>query len=492
MLVASVTFLISLYINNSIILFRTIAPTEKNITSGIILNFNFTPKENLSVLSPYGKHWLYPRKACSCEFGMKSKLLESYFKKKDKVSVKKRRSLEYAHYKKRNELPLKQIIIAEANSPLSYPSQGVEVKPLYSIVIPGLGVHELQREIITVTLKASKGVFNTIVDVPEDSVHGSGEKEMTITSPSLDIVNAILKHVTYTSTVYHINSADLVHFQFEKHLAIFSIAIRQPTLPRLFDPGPANSINSLVTIITKTFYRYHKLQNLINSIRAFYPEIQIIIADDNKYTEKIEGQNIEQYFMPFAKGWFAGRNLAASQVTTKYLLWVDDDFFFTKKTKIEKLVDVLENTTLDLVGASVNGRRFLHKLWYEQGDDDGDCLFLQPGTYQALDGFPNCEITSCVVNFFMARTEKVWSVGFDPRLSRIAHPEFFIDGLGQLSVGSCSDVVIGHQSKGEPSNQTLAGLEKTYKTFRRKSQTIFKKSLYYFKNHLKCIVGRNR
>uniref|UniRef100_A0A4W3K770 Glycosyltransferase 2-like domain-containing protein n=1 Tax=Callorhinchus milii TaxID=7868 RepID=A0A4W3K770_CALMI len=379
-----------------------------------------------------------------------------------------------------DHLPLKQIIIAEANSPLSYPSQGVEVKPLYSIVIPGYKLSTFPGQ---VTLKASKGVFNTIVDVPEDSVHGSGEKEMTITSPSLDIVNAILKHVTYTSTVYHINSADLgrnTHILFISfHTASFML-------------GTPNSINSLVTIITKTFYRYHKLQNLINSIRAFYPEIQIIIADDNKYTEKIEGQNIEQYFMPFAKGWFAGRNLAASQVTTKYLLWVDDDFFFTKKTKIEKLVDVLENTTLDLVGASVNGRRFLHKLWYEQGDDDGDCLFLQPGTYQALDGFPNCEITSCVVNFFMARTEKVWSVGFDPRLSRIAHPEFFIDGLGQLSVGSCSDVVIGHQSKGEPSNQTLAGLEKTYKTFRRKSQTIFKKSLYYFKNHLKCIVGRNR
>ena len=49
------------------------------------------------------------------------------------------------------------------------------------------------------------------------------------------------------------------------------------------------------------------------------------------------------------KGWFAGRNLAVSQVTTKYVLWVDDDFIFTSSTKLEKLVDVLERTTLDLV-----------------------------------------------------------------------------------------------------------------------------------------------
>lgn len=49
------------------------------------------------------------------------------------------------------------------------------------------------------------------------------------------------------------------------------------------------------------------------------------------------------------QGWFAGRNLAVSQVTTKYVLWVDDDFIFTANTKLEKMVDILEKTTLDLV-----------------------------------------------------------------------------------------------------------------------------------------------
>lgn len=52
------------------------------------------------------------------------------------------------------------------------------------------------------------------------------------------------------------------------------------------------------------------------------------------------------------QGWFAGRNLAVSQVTTKYVLWVDDDFIFTPRTRLEKLVDVLERTSLDLVRGS--------------------------------------------------------------------------------------------------------------------------------------------
>lgn len=48
----------------------------------------------------------------------------------------------------------------------------------------------------------------------------------------------------------------------------------------------------------------------------------------------------ETCFLP--QGWFAGRNLAVSQVTTKYFLWLDDDFEFTENTKIEKLVEVME------------------------------------------------------------------------------------------------------------------------------------------------------
>lgn len=57
-------------------------------------------------------------------------------------------------------------------------------------------------------------------------------------------------------------------------------------------------------------------------------------------------------FVSSYQGWFAGRNLAISQVTTKYYLWVDDDFLFTENTKIEKLVEVLEKTNLDMVWKS--------------------------------------------------------------------------------------------------------------------------------------------
>lgn len=64
-------------------------------------------------------------------------------------------------------------------------------------------------------------------------------------------------------------------------------------------------------------------------------------------------EQIEKLLPSPLQGWFAGRNLAVSQVATKYVLWVDDDFIFTENTKLEKMVDILEKTTLDLVSAAV-------------------------------------------------------------------------------------------------------------------------------------------
>lgn len=155
-----------------------------------------------------------------------------------------------------------------------------------------------------------------------------------------------------------------------------------------------------------------------------------------------------------SQGWFAGRNLAVSQVTTKYVLWVDDDFIFTANTKLEKLVDVLERTTLDLVrnrginclfsitvfaevlvtslcvcvqvGGAVREATgytatYRQTISIEPGEENGDCLHMRRGFHHVIQGFPNCVVTDGVINFFLARTDKVQQVGFDPRLARVAH-----------------------------------------------------------------------
>ncbi|CAG06762.1 unnamed protein product [Tetraodon nigroviridis] len=316
-----------------------------------------------------------------------AQLLHTAFNASQLEEVKQRRAKEFQSFQKRSQTSADVLILAQANSPLQYPTQGVEVRPLKTILVPGLALHHSHR----------RALYQ-------------------------------LQFVTYTNTLFHPSTADTVQLQSEGHRAAFSIRIRHGVTPKLYDSGPKGeyNISALVTVATKTFLRYDKLQDLISSIRRYYPTVTIVIADDSESPKSISGPNIEHYIMPFGKGWFAGRNLAVSQVTTKYLLWVDDDFIFTADTKLEKLVEVLERTTLDLVGGAVREvtgytSTYRQTISIEPGEDDGDCLHMRRGFHHVIQGFPNCVVTDGVINFFLARTDKVQQVGFDPRLARVAH-----------------------------------------------------------------------
>ncbi|XP_069566054.1 beta-1,4 N-acetylgalactosaminyltransferase 2-like [Brachyistius frenatus] len=419
---------------------------------------------------------------CNCTKGYD--ILKDHLPKEKYEELVKRRAKEFQQHKARTSSVLSRLLFAVANSPLQYPIQGYTVRPLTSTLIPGLELHAGKRSSYKVLLSVSKGILTTEIPAEEATVKGAGEAVLIIESSSLGILNHLLAKVSYASTVYHINTGDLASFQFENHKAVFPIAIKQPHLPVLYDMG--TNINSQVTITTKTFLRYSQLKVLLNSIRHFYSKIKVIIADDSFEPEHITGENIQQYIMPPAQGWFAGRNLAVSQVTTKYFLWVDDDFVFTEKTKIEKLVEVMEaNPELDVIGGSVQGNRFHFSLVYEEGEEmDGGCLYRKSnGKFHSLPGYPQCFLASGVVNFFLARTDAAQKVGFDPQLQRTAHSEFFMDGLGSLLVATCDDVVVGHQQK------TDKNKDSRYKKCRNPERSVneFKLELHFFKNHLKCI-----
>uniref|UniRef100_A0A3B3TWC2 Beta-1,4-N-acetyl-galactosaminyltransferase 1 n=1 Tax=Poecilia latipinna TaxID=48699 RepID=A0A3B3TWC2_9TELE len=383
--------------------------------------------------------------------------LHTAFDASELEEMKMRRAKEYRGFQQRSKTAADTLIIAEANNPLQYPTQGVEVRPMKTIIIPGITLPDIFTH-------------------AEVKIKGDGGMHMSLSSSLLLNLNRQLQFVTYTNTLFHPNTADTVEFKTE---------------------GTEYNVSALVTIATKTFLRYEKLQNLIDSIRKYYPTVMIVIADDSENPKTISGPYIEQYIMPFGKGWFAGRNLAVSQVTTKYVLWVDDDFFFTANTKLEKLVDVLERTTLDLVGGAVREATgytatYRQTISIEPGEEDGDCLHMRRGFHHVIEGFPNCVVTDGVINFFLARTDKVQQVGFDPRLARVAHLEFFIDGLGSLHVGSCDDVIINHATKIKLPWVTQSESDKTYAKFRyppaSSDATRTKNGLLYFKNRFQCLT----
>ncbi|KAM7372660.1 hypothetical protein PAMP_009812 [Pampus punctatissimus] len=438
-----------------------------------------------------------PPGQCTCPKG--SVFLRDRLPEEHKEELIQRRAKELQQHKARTTSVLSRLLFALPNSPLRYPIQGFIVRPLTAALIPGLGLYAEQRDsykvgmipqrqqmvILTqirmVSLSVSKGILTTKFSAEGVTVQGDGETELTMESNSLVVLNNLLSNMFYTSTVYHIHTGDLVSFTFENHEAWFPIIIKQPKMPVLYDMG--TDISSHVTITTKTFVRYPQLKVLLSSIRLFYSNIKVIIADDSFKPEKITGENIQHYIMPPAQGWFAGRNLAVSQVTTKYFLWVDDDFVFTEKTKIEKLVEVMEAVPeLDMVGGAVQGDQFYFSLIYEEGEDgDGGCLHRKSKMkFNSLPSYPQCSLANGVVNFFLARTDAVRRVGFDPKLQRVAHSEFFMDGLGSLLVATCNHVSIGHQRL-KHNNQYIQ-----YR-YPPKTDENMKYQLQFFKNYLKCV-----
>ncbi|XP_041659319.1 beta-1,4 N-acetylgalactosaminyltransferase 2-like [Cheilinus undulatus] len=419
---------------------------------------------------------------CTCVKG--SMIFKDHFPEEEYAELASWRAKEIQKYKARTTSVLSELLLAAPNTPLQYPIQGFNARPLTPTLIPGLRLFPEQRKSYRVTLRASRGVLTTETPTADVDVLGDGKEMLMIESKNLDSLNYMLTKVSYQSIIYHVHTGDLVTVSYEHHKVVFPVTIKLPKVPVLFDTG--KDINSQVTITTKTFIRYYNLRMLIKSIRGFYPNITIIIADDSFEPQPVTGENVRQYIMPPGQGWFAGRNLAVSQVMTKYFLWVDDDYEFTEKTKIEKMVEVMEaNPELDVLGGSVTENRFFFSVIYEEGNEiEGGCLYRKSGgSFTPLPGFPGCYLVSGVVNFFLARTDSLQKSGFDPRLQRVAHSEYFIDGAGSLMVASCGDVIVGHQTT--KSKEDAARYER-YRNPGR-DDWMFKDRLLFYKNNLKCM-----
>ncbi|KAJ4918203.1 hypothetical protein JOQ06_029564, partial [Pogonophryne albipinna] len=100
--------------------------------------------------------------------------------------------------------PADVLIVAEANSPLQYPTQGVEVRPLKTIIIPGLGLKEEKGSNHRVYLTATLGVFDVAATVDE--------------------------------------TADTVHFATDGHQSFFTIKVGHGTIPTLYNTGVSKRI----------------------------------------------------------------------------------------------------------------------------------------------------------------------------------------------------------------------------------------------------------
>lgn len=196
-----------------------------------------------------------------------------------------------------------------------------------------------------------------------------------------------------------------------------------------------------ITIVIKTFIRHWLAERAIASIRSIpaYKQLPIILVDDSpeKYSEArkaefLDRHNVQYVTLPFDCGLSWGRNTALQLVNTPYFCLIDDDHvFYPSGTKLEFMLDILENNPIDLLGGVFyevqNGARRIRR-WDGMLERVATVLAMLP-TPGTCDPWSPCDITH---NFFLANTaavrEKVPG-GWDPDLKVQEHIDFFIRGM---------------------------------------------------------------
>jgi glycosyltransferase involved in cell wall biosynthesis len=114
------------------------------------------------------------------------------------------------------------------------------------------------------------------------------------------------------------------------------------------------------SIVIPTFERPESICKCINSIRVFYPDIEVVVVNNGHYYSQIltETKRLKIHLaeLPFDSGVSMSRNAGIDILSTKYVVVCDDDFEFTERTKLETFHRILElDDCLGLIAGDVFG-----------------------------------------------------------------------------------------------------------------------------------------
>lgn len=195
-----------------------------------------------------------------------------------------------------------------------------------------------------------------------------------------------------------------------------------------------------ITAVIKTFERPASCARLVASLKRLYPSMRILVVDDSRSPRPLAGT--ETIALPFDSGVGAGRQAGLDRVETPFVLNLDDDFLLYGESRLGAALAALDQyPKLDLVGG-----RVIDLPLFISHDFRGAALFptdapskIAPGTR-----FGPVEVLDKVPNFFLARTGSVRSVGWNPRLKRLDHADFFTRAKGRIVSGMLHDFRVLH------------------------------------------------
>jgi GT2 family glycosyltransferase len=198
-----------------------------------------------------------------------------------------------------------------------------------------------------------------------------------------------------------------------------------------------------VTVVIKAFERPEELNTLLKGLRCKYPRLRIHVCDDGRSPTKNPFAD-ETIILPFDSGISAGRNALLKSVTTPYFILMDDDFIVYEETCLERLIELMEISGLNLIGGAVHEPPVYEKFQCCHIQQKVNVLIRRKVKQSELrDGVLRCDM---VRNFFIASTKDVIRTGgWDEELKQGEHIPFFLHIYGKLSVGYTPEVGVLHK-----------------------------------------------
>ena len=215
-----------------------------------------------------------------------------------------------------------------------------------------------------------------------------------------------------------------------------------------------------LTAIVRTSDQPQAIRRLVKSVRKFYPQLRLLVADDSHAPQKLKGIDVLQ--LPADSGRGACQNALLARVRTPYFLMLEDVAELHRGTLVEHLLQLVVDDKLDIAAGDITecSKRLVFFTRRRPAPQHGLCEFagsslkLRPGTRTRGEGYAWCDI---VGNFFVARTSKVRNLGgWDAELHNDQSEEFFVRAHRQgLRVGLAPEIDVWHWPEKAKSVDTL-------------------------------------
>lgn len=114
----------------------------------------------------------------------------------------------------------------------------------------------------------------------------------------------------------------------------------------------------ILSICVGTIHRPYCMQRFVNSVRANFPAIPIIVGSQDKPNSYLEAffreNDVEVIYIQEDAGVGVARNATVAAARTEFVLICDDDFIFSSETKLEAPLRILAaDKSIDIVGGAV-------------------------------------------------------------------------------------------------------------------------------------------